>query len=120
MQPGPLPFAPPRTGALEEMMVVRWVTAPGGVPSEFLRDMTKRLTRSGGTPPREFTGLFAFQFDERGRVLDHTIECAEHSRWGKGVGSSVVRFTDRVLGGIRQRGDPDPLPMPACSRRGSK
>ena len=121
MQPGPLPFAPARIGSLDEIMVVRWVTEPESVPSEFLRNLGAQFARNGEKKPREFMGLFAFQFDGEGRILDHTIESAEHSRhWGKGVGSSVVRFTDRVLGGIRQRGDPDPLPMPACWKRGGR
>lgn len=102
-------------------MVVRWVTEPESVPSDFLREMAARIARSGEKQPREFMGLFAFQFDAKGRILDHTIESAEHSRhWGKGVGSTVVRLTDRVLGGIRQREDPDPLPMPACWRKGGR
>lgn len=121
MQTAPLPFAPARLGSLDEVMLVRWATEPESVPSEFLRDMAARISRGGEKTPHVFTGLFAFQFDVNGRVLDHTIESAEHSRhWGKGVGSSVVRFTDRVLGGIRHKGDPDPLPMPACWKRGGR
>ncbi|PKS09737.1 hypothetical protein jhhlp_004358 [Lomentospora prolificans] len=119
LQPGPLPFTPLRTGSLEDMLVVRWVTEPSSLPSEFLRNMAARI--AGGEQPdaQEFMGLFAFQFDHKGRVLDHTIESAEHSRhWSKGMGSSVVRFTDKLLGGIRQRGEPDPVPFPACSGRG--
>lgn len=123
MQPGPVPFAPARAGALDDVMVVRWVTEKESVPSDFLRDMARRLARNGETEEREerpFAGVFTFQFDGEGRVLDHTIESAELSRWGKGVGSSVVRFTDRLLGGIRQRGGHDPLPMPACWRKGGR
>ncbi|CAI4212526.1 unnamed protein product [Parascedosporium putredinis] len=119
LQPGPLPFTPLRTGSLEDMLVVRWVTEPSSLPSEFLRNMAARI--GGGSQPaaQEFMGLFAFQFDNKGRVLDHTIESAEHSRhWSKGMGSSVVRFTDKLLGGIRQRGEPDPVLFPACSARG--
>lgn len=125
LQPGPLPFAPARVGSLDEMMVVRWVTEPSTLPSEFLRNLAARVSGGEGNGedklPKEFMGLFAFQFDEQGRILDHTIESAEHGRnWGKGVGSSVLSFTDRVLGGIRQRGVPDPLPMPACWRKGGR
>ncbi|SPO05730.1 uncharacterized protein DNG_08417 [Cephalotrichum gorgonifer] len=121
LQQGPLPFVPARIGSLDEVLVVRWVTEPSSLPSEFLRNMAARISPGGEEEdmPTEFHGLFAFQFDGKGRVLDHTIESAEHSRhWSKGVGSRVVSFTDRVLGGIRQRGTPDPLPMPAaCWRR---
>jgi hypothetical protein len=34
------------------------------------------------------------------------------------MGSSVLKFTDKLLRGIRQRGEPDPVPFPACSGRG--
>jgi len=83
--------------------------------------MAARISGGGGDHPaaQEFMGLFAFQFDHKGRILDHTIESAEHSRhWSKGMGSSVLKFTDKLLRGIRQRGEPDPVPFPACSGRG--
>jgi protein up-regulated during meiosis len=108
----PLPFTPLRIGSLDEMLVVRWVTEPSSLPSEFLRGLASRM--AGGEPEvHEFMGLFVFQFNLEGQILDHTIECAEHSRrWSKGVGSRVVRLTDQILGGIRGENDGTPLPSP--------
>ena len=115
----PLPFTPLRIGSLDEMMVVRWITEPSSLPSEFLRGLASRV--AGGEPEvHEFMGLFVFQFDSEGKILDHTIECAEHSRrWSKGVGSRVVRLTDQILGGIRGENEGTPLPAPfrACFDR---
>jgi hypothetical protein len=76
---------------------------------------------AGEPEGHEFMGLFVFQFDAEGKILDHTIECAEHSRrWSKGVGSRVVRLTDQILGGIKGDNEGTPLPSPfrACFDRG--
>jgi hypothetical protein len=114
-----LPFTPIRLGALEEMLVVRWVTEPSSPPSDFLRGLASRM--AGGEPEvHEFTGLFVFQFNSEGQILDHTIECAEYTqRWEKGVGSRVVRLTDQILAGIKGEGEGTPLPAPfrACFHR---
>lgn len=45
---------------------------------------------------QEFMGKFIFEFDEEGRVLVHTIECAEDV--GGGEVGRFVNITDWLLG----------------------
>jgi hypothetical protein len=50
--------------------------------------------------------LFIFEFDEEGRILNHTIEhIQEGGNWEKGVGARVVGLTDWLLGGLKGKGE---------------
>ncbi|KAF4468452.1 hypothetical protein FALBO_4660 [Fusarium albosuccineum] len=109
----PLTFLPRRPGAIPEQLVVRWC--------EKRKD--PKLSRDGGViarslpfgrgvdPDKAFTGLFVFDFDAEGRVLNHTIEQAQAGGdWEGGVGAKVVGLTDWLLGGCKDPGD-TPIPM---------
>ena len=51
----------------------------------------------------EFCGLFIFEFDEEGRIVNHVIERAEGGEgWDNGVGR-VVGLTDWLLGRLGGR-----------------
>ncbi|OAG45132.1 hypothetical protein AYO21_00480 [Fonsecaea monophora] len=101
----------------EEKLVVRWKTEPktnghgdGGheataasttTDSNINRGLSKLL---GGDTPifnlnkgDDFTGLFIFTFDSKGRIASHTIEHAEQSN-GFDKTSKVVTLTDWLLG----------------------
>ncbi|KIW28962.1 uncharacterized protein PV07_04813 [Cladophialophora immunda] len=99
-----------------EKLVVRWKTEPktngngNGSPeaaastttdSNINRGLSKLL---GGDKPifnlnkgDDFTGLFIFTFDSKGRIASHTIEHAEESN-GFDKTSKVVTLTDWLLG----------------------
>jgi len=70
------------------------------------------------TSPKEFTGLFIFEFDREGRILHHTIEHMQQGgQWEKGVGAKVVGLTDWLLGGIKGGGTAGGGPVaPAFAR----
>uniref|UniRef100_L2FLY4 DNA-directed RNA polymerase subunit beta n=2 Tax=Colletotrichum fructicola (strain Nara gc5) TaxID=1213859 RepID=L2FLY4_COLFN len=105
----PLPFAPLRSGAVPEQLVVRWC-AGGKNGSATTTTAGGAATEKDGDKP--FTGLFVFQFDSEGRILSHTIETVQESGdWEKGVGAKVVGLTDWLLGGMRRGND---SPSPAC------
>jgi Mitochondrial protein up-regulated during meiosis len=111
----PLPFAPSRTGAIPEKLVVRWCSR--GKTSDDKADSTAS-TSSATEEGQGFTGLFIFQFDSEGRILSHTIEhVQEGGAWEKGVGAKFVDLTDRLLGGIKGSGsEGSDTPLPACQR----
>ncbi|KAL2393936.1 hypothetical protein ABEF93_000736 [Exophiala dermatitidis] len=107
---------------MEEKLVVRWKTEPKqngtGNPSSdagassaadsnalsqggINRGLSKLL---GGDKPilnlnngDEFTGLFIFTFDSKGRIASHTIEHADENN-GFDKTSKVVTLTDWLLG----------------------
>ena len=63
----------------------------------------------------EFEGLFLFEFDEKGRILRHTIEHVHESgNWERRL--SVVRMTDWLLGLARGRGEREPELVLGCCR----
>jgi hypothetical protein len=111
-----------------EQLVVRWRTlgktrgkGTGGAyrgigGSEQVDKITEFLGGGKGEDDsKEFTGLFIFEFDEEGRVLDHTIEHVQESgNWDRGVGAKVVGLTDWLLGGMRGKGEHG-TPCPAFS-----
>lgn len=53
----------------------------------------------------EFSGIFIFQFDEKGRIATHTIENSEEDR-GEDRTSSVITVTEWLL--KKARGDSSP------------
>ncbi|KAK2037102.1 hypothetical protein LZ31DRAFT_535518 [Colletotrichum somersetense] len=107
----PLHFAPLRSGAIPEQLVVRWCAAPG-------KKNGGEAAATAGSGEKGFTGLFVFQFDAEGRILSHTIETVqEGGDWERGVGAKVVGLTDWLLGGMRRQGD---SPSPAFEGLGRK
>lgn len=62
----------------------------------------------------QFTGLFIFSFDEKGRILTHTIEHADEADgWDRT--SKFVTLTDWLIGKARESLDPTPNPGLAVS-----
>ncbi|KIX99271.1 uncharacterized protein Z520_04847 [Fonsecaea multimorphosa CBS 102226] len=97
-----------------EKLVVRWKTEPktnGNGNGNHEADITdsSNINRGlskllGGDKPifnlnkgDDFTGLFIFTFDSKGRIASHTIEHAEESN-GYDKTSKVVTLTDWLLG----------------------
>ncbi|ESZ94383.1 hypothetical protein SBOR_5247 [Sclerotinia borealis F-4128] len=114
-------------GSNHEQLIVRWRTigktknkGTGGFYKGIgARENVDKITEwlaggSGEDDSKEFTGLFLFEFDEKGRIWSHTIEhVQEGGNWEKGVGARVVGLTDWLLGGMRNgRGD-EGAPCPA-------
>ncbi|CAK7202899.1 hypothetical protein SEUCBS139899_005626 [Sporothrix eucalyptigena] len=109
-----------RAGAGDEQLVVRWRTVgKGGMslppqPTDDGRTKAPVGTSQAVGDPKEFTGLFIFEFDGEGRVLSHTIEhVAEDGDWKQSVGARFVGLTDWLLGGIKGGGHSDNTPLPA-------
>ncbi|KAM0325299.1 hypothetical protein ACHAQA_007283 [Verticillium albo-atrum] len=103
----PIPgAAPPRPGCRDDQLVVRWSTCPA--PGRE-GDGPRALEVGKGEKKEEhFSGLFIFQFDQKGRILSHTIETVQGGGdWERGVGAKVVGLTDWLLGGLG-RGEPCP------------
>jgi hypothetical protein len=110
----------------EEKLVVRWKTEPkpasdapspsstattAASASAASRDTNASLsTLLGGQEPlstnqdKQFSGLFIFTFDARGRIASHTIEHANESD-GYDRTSKVVTLTDWLLGKAKGRKD---------------
>ncbi|KAJ5169063.1 uncharacterized protein N7482_004657 [Penicillium canariense] len=60
----------------------------------------------------QFTGLFIFSFDEKGRILTHTIEHADDAEgWDRTA--KFVTLTDWLIG--KARGSLDPTPNPGLA-----
>ncbi|KAG7104999.1 Dolichyl-diphosphooligosaccharide--protein glycosyltransferase like [Verticillium longisporum] len=103
----PIPGAAPlRPGGRDEQLVVRWSTcAAPGREGEGPRALE---VGKGEKKEQHFSGLFIFQFDQKGRILSHTIETVQGGGdWERGVGAKVVGLTDWLLGGLG-RGEPCP------------
>ncbi|KAF2878417.1 hypothetical protein BDV95DRAFT_475287, partial [Massariosphaeria phaeospora] len=96
-----------------EKLVVKWKTCgksekkQNGQASEAVENIT-RIVGGSNRSDDEFSGLFIFEFDEEGRIKNHTIEHAEENgNWDKTA--KVVSVTDWLLGrawGRRQEGSP--------------
>lgn len=119
-------------GAGEEKLVVRWKTASDkGAPSTTTSTTAARSTSAssstnangglnrglskllGGDKPifnlskdDEFSGLFIFTFDSKGRIASHTIEHSDEDQ-GCDKTSRVVTLTDWLLGRARWGRAPD-------------
>lgn len=125
MSKQPLHAAARRAGAGDEQLVVRWRTVGKSGISPPLGPPATASSSSSPPPsvgasqavgdPKEFTGLFIFEFDGEGRVLSHTIEhVAEGGDWGRSVGARFVGLTDWLLGGIKGgNGSGENTPLPA-------
>jgi hypothetical protein len=95
-------------GQKSEKLIVRWRTCGKGQDGAFTDN-----TVAGTTEPKqfdklaeilgpeskegEFSGIFIFEFDEEGRIVQHTIEHAEESGSLGKVGG-VVGLTEWLLG----------------------
>jgi len=127
---------PPDLG--EEKLVVRWKTekkAGNGTPSggESAQSRSSAIENGGvnrglskllgGDKPifnlnkgDDFSGLFIFSFDSKGRIATHTIEHADENS-GFDKTSTVVTLTDWLLGKAKWgRGKEDDL-MPGLAMR---
>lgn len=85
----------------KEKLIVRWKTCAkqekeGGPLSETLEKMTKIISKSPQSDD-EFSGLFIFEFDEEGRILNHIIE---HVDSGSNMDRTAkfISVTDWLLG----------------------
>lgn len=110
----------------KEQLIVRWRTvgkSKGKGMGAFYKgigskESVDKITEwlgggKGEDDAKEFTGLFIFEFDEKGRIVSHTIEhVQEGGNWEKGVGAKVVGLTDWLIGGIKGRGQ-EGTPCPA-------
>jgi hypothetical protein len=107
------------SAAGEEKLIVRWKTSrsaatktsAGGSMTDMIRNMLSVLGADGGSAAEEgkqdtkdFDGLFIFEFDEEGRILQHTIEHVEQGNvWERTA--KVISVTDWLLGkGWRKEG----------------
>lgn len=96
-------------------------TQPGREPDEPPRAPIGMAQAAGSSSGKEFTGLFIFDFDSEGRILNHIIEHVEESgHWEKGVGARVVGLTDWLLGGIKGGDAPCPAFARVRIRRGGR
>ncbi|KAH7392976.1 hypothetical protein BKA66DRAFT_567701 [Pyrenochaeta sp. MPI-SDFR-AT-0127] len=97
-----------------EKLIVRWRTCGKSdekKESGQVSDAVEKITSivAGSTRPNEeFSGLFMFEFDEEGRIINHTIEHTDEGRhWDKTA--KVISVTDWLLGrawGRREEGSP--------------
>ncbi|KAF2711148.1 hypothetical protein K504DRAFT_429770 [Pleomassaria siparia CBS 279.74] len=82
-----------------EKLVVKWKTCgkkEGGQASDVVEKITK-IVGGSSRPDEEFCGLFLFEFDQEGRIFNHTIEHAEEGgNWDKPT--KVISVTDWLLG----------------------
>lgn len=90
---------PTTKDALQEKLIVRWKTcgkAQDSQTSEALDKITKIVSKPNQSDD-EFSGLFYFEFDEEGRILNHTIEHLDDSaHWDRTA--KVISVTDWLLG----------------------
>lgn len=126
-----------QTGGAGEKLIVRWRTCRGrGLPflgrgiygdSSTTTNQADNMNALLGSPgssssssragdeTEEFEGLFLFEFDDKGRILRHTIEHVHESgNWERRL--SVVRMTDWLLGLARGRGEREPQWALGCCR----
>ncbi|KAH7073928.1 hypothetical protein BKA63DRAFT_534265 [Paraphoma chrysanthemicola] len=108
-----------------EKLIVKWETC-GKSEKEHgqVSDVVEKITSIVAGSRRanaEFTGLFVFEFDEEGRIVNHTIEHTEEGQhWDRTA--KVISVTDWLLGrawGRREDGSPS-LAFAPCSRGGTR
>lgn len=105
-----------------EKLIVKWQTCgksdkDNGQVSETFEKMADIV--AGSRPSNEeFTGLFVFEFDEEGRVVNHTIEHVEEGHnWDKTT--KFISVTDWLLGRAWGRREETPsLAFARCEREG--
>jgi len=92
-----------------EKLIVKWKTC-GKAEKENgqASDAYEKITSIVGGPPKqsdqEFSGLFVFEFDEEGKIVNHIIEHLEEGgQWDKPT--RVISVTDWLLGRARGRRD---------------
>lgn len=84
-----------------EKLIVRWQTCKSekkehGQVSDVVEKITS-IVAGSKRPHQEFTGLFKFEFDEEGRILNHIIEHTEEGQhWDRTA--KVISVTDWLLG----------------------
>jgi hypothetical protein len=108
--------------SLNEKLIVRWETCgkskDGGQVSDVVEKIMSIVAGSRRASD-EFSGLFKFEFDEEGRVINHTIEHTDEGQhWDKTA--KVISVTDWLLGrawGRREEGSPS-LAFVRCDRGG--
>lgn len=95
-----------------EKLIVKWETCgkseeESGPVSDVVEKISSIVAGSSKKDDK-FTGLFLFEFDEEGRVTNHTIEHTEEGQhWDKTA--KVISVTDWLLGrawGRREEGRP--------------
>lgn len=105
-----------------ERLIVRWQTCGKSEKKEHgqVSDVVEKITSivaGSSRPHEEFTGLFKFEFDEEGRILNHIIEHTEEGQhWDKTA--KMISVTDWLLGrawGRRDDGSPS-LAFARCRR----
>ncbi|KAL1795829.1 hypothetical protein ACET3X_006053 [Alternaria dauci] len=84
-----------------EKLIVRWQTCkPEKKDSGQVSDVVEKITSivaGSKRPHQQFTGLFKFEFDEEGRILNHIIEHTEEGQhWDRTA--KVISVTDWLLG----------------------
>jgi len=96
-----------------EKLIVKWQTCGKSEKKENgqVSDVVEKITNivaGSSRPSQEFTGLFKFEFDEDGRILNHIIEHTEEGQhWDRTA--KVISVTDWLLGrawGRRGEGSP--------------
>jgi hypothetical protein len=107
-----------------EKLIVKWETCGKSEKKEHgqVSDVVEKITSIVAGSRRsnhEFTGLFLFEFDEEGRIINHTIEHTDEGRhWEKTA--KVISVTDWLLGrawGRREEASPS-LAFVPCTREG--
>jgi hypothetical protein len=96
-----------------EKLIVKWQTCGKSDKKESgqVSDVVEKITNivaGSKRPHQEFTGLFKFEFDEEGRILNHIIEHTEEGQHWDRTGP-LISVTDWLLGrawGRREEGSP--------------
>jgi hypothetical protein len=95
-----------------EKLIVKWETCgksekkEGGPVSDVVEKVTS-IVAGARRSNDEFTGIFKFEFDEEGRIIDHTIEHTEEGKhWDKTA--KVISVTDWLLGRAWRREEGSP------------
>ncbi|CAE7196421.1 hypothetical protein P3342_010132 [Pyrenophora teres f. teres] len=102
---------PSSSNIRNEKLIVKWQTCKSEKEGGQVSDVVSKITSIvGGSKrrPHEFTGLFKFEFDEEGRILNHIIEHTEEGQhWD--TTAKVISVTDWLLGrawGRREEASP--------------
>lgn len=104
-----------------EKLIVKWETCGKSEKEQGqVSDVVEKITSivAGSRPTKkEFTGLFLFEFDEEGRIINHTIEHTDEGRHFEKT-AKVISVTDWLLGrawGRREEASPS-LAFVRCDR----